>query len=115
MIDISDGLATDLRHILHASSVGAEIHIDSIPITESLRTQSAADAIQHALCDGEDFELLFTVPSDRSAELEKAWSQIFDLPLSSLGTITGQNGILTSISEGGVAAEMTERGFDHFA
>ncbi len=53
MMDISDGLATDLRHILKASNVGAEIFSEQIPKNGTL---------EEALYDGEDFELLFTGP-----------------------------------------------------
>ena len=57
MMDISDGLATDLRHILKASGVGAELESSKIPTIGKL---------ENALYDGEDFELLFTVPSGES-------------------------------------------------
>lgn len=66
MIDISDGLAADLHHILEESHVGARLIADKIPI--SAAAQSATDGrspLEHALGDGEDFELLFTLsPAD---------------------------------------------------
>lgn len=66
MIDISDGLAADLHHILEESHVGARLIADKIPI--SVAAQSATDGrspLEHALGDGEDFELLFTLsPAD---------------------------------------------------
>lgn len=55
MMDISDGLATDLRHILKSSNVGAELFSEKIP---------TSGKIENALYDGEDFELLFTAPAD---------------------------------------------------
>jgi thiamine-monophosphate kinase len=61
MIDISDGLASDLHHILTESKVGAELYADRIPLRDNIA--SAPDALQRALGDGEDFELLFTAPS----------------------------------------------------
>jgi thiamine-monophosphate kinase len=67
MMDISDGLATDLRHILKASRVGADLDSSKIPILGTL---------EQALFDGEDFELLFTSP------------QAFDFP--AIGNITGR-------------------------
>ncbi len=63
MLDISDGLSRDLRHICQQSHVGATIEADQIPIHDDARTLSAKDGrppIDHALHDGEDHELLFT-------------------------------------------------------
>ncbi|MDB2447252.1 thiamine-phosphate kinase [bacterium] len=65
MIDISDGLATDLRHILKASKVGAIIDSYSVPIHED------ASSLDEALCDGEDFELCFTVDQKNADLIEK--------------------------------------------
>ena len=68
MMDISDGLATDLRHILKASGVGAELDRSAIPLNGTL---------EQALYDGEDFELLFTAPADAVFQgLEKQFPMI---------------------------------------
>jgi thiamine-monophosphate kinase len=68
MIDISDGLAKDLHHICEESHCGAVLFADAIPISDAARELSASDGrspIEHALSDGEDFELVFTVsPED---------------------------------------------------
>ncbi len=66
MLDVSDGLAGDLRHILAASRVGAELLAASLPISRAARlaakaSHAAKPALLAALTDGEDFELLFTV------------------------------------------------------
>ncbi|HEX4645590.1 MAG TPA: thiamine-phosphate kinase, partial [Verrucomicrobiae bacterium] len=66
MMDISDGLAGDLRHILRASGVGAELRASAIPINRTARAASKAEGaakppLLAALTDGEDFELMFTV------------------------------------------------------
>ncbi len=64
MIDISDGLATDLVHICKASKLGASIHTKAIPISDRVPSEwSHEKRLQAALCDGEDFELLFSVPA----------------------------------------------------
>jgi len=68
MIDLSDGLAQDLHHICQESRCGAVIFADSVPITDAAHALSARDGkspLDHALSDGEDFELAFTVsPAD---------------------------------------------------
>jgi thiamine-monophosphate kinase len=68
MIDVSDGLAADLHHILEESGVGATIRAADLPISEAAqRIDDLRTPIEHALSDGEDFELLFTVsPEDGS-------------------------------------------------
>jgi thiamine-monophosphate kinase len=68
MIDVSDGLAADLHHILEESGVGATIRAADLPISEAVqRIDDLRTPIEHALSDGEDFELLFTVsPEDGS-------------------------------------------------
>jgi thiamine-monophosphate kinase len=64
MIDISDGLAKDLHHICEESRCGAVLFAEAIPLTDAARELEARDgrpALEHALSDGEDFELVFTV------------------------------------------------------
>ncbi|SFH84241.1 thiamine-phosphate kinase [Planctomicrobium piriforme] len=62
MLDLSDGLGSDLFHLLDRSGVGAILNADSIPIHPDVsKTLPSAARLQHALSDGEDFELLFTV------------------------------------------------------
>ena len=89
MIDLSDGIAKDLRALTPA---GARPELDpaAIPISRAARKLSAADkrpALDHALCDGEDYEMLFTVAaSARLAALEKSWRARFKkIPLTRIG------------------------------
>jgi thiamine-monophosphate kinase len=99
MIDLSDGLAGDLRHILHASGVGAELLASAIPISRAAKRQarshcSAKPPLLAALTDGEDFELLFTLPASQAVSLMDAWKQTFpNLMLSCIGRITADKGI----------------------
>lgn len=89
MLDISDGLATDLRHLFEASRVGGVVDADAVPVSAAARRlRDDQTALQHAWSDGEDFELLFTVSAHRAAALEKAWARAFPLRLTRLGRIT---------------------------
>jgi len=93
MIDLSDGLAGDLRHVLKASRVGAELLKTAIPISRaakevSQRGDAAKPALVAALTDGEDYELLFTVASKDAVPLLDAWKKQFPkLKLSCIGKI----------------------------
>lgn len=86
MIDVSDGLVADLYHILEESKVGASINAASIPISDAA-VESADDRtpLEHALGDGEDFELLFTVPPEDGQKL--AAKNPLTIPLSHIGEI----------------------------
>ena len=82
MIDISDGFLQDLEHILKASGVSAEIHLDKIPVSQDARN------LESALTGGEDFELLFTMPQNTKSALEKVWAKKFPkVQLSWVGKI----------------------------
>ena len=72
MLDISDGLAADLNHICEESACGAVLFADAIPVSEAARELSRASGktpLQHALGDGEDFELVFAVSPEDGAKL----------------------------------------------
>jgi thiamine-monophosphate kinase len=76
-IDISDGLAADLSHILEESKTGAMIHVEYLPLSEALtHTLTADEAIALALTAGDDYELCFTVPKEKKSELEKQLSAL---------------------------------------
>jgi len=119
MLDVSDGLAGDLRHILTASRVGAELLAGSIPISREARRaakagSSAKPALLAALTDGEDFELLFTVASRDAVPLLDAWRQQFPkLPLTCIGRIKAGQGITIRDKHG--ARPLTSHGYMHFA
>lgn len=87
MMDVSDGLAADLYHILEESHVGAVIHAEQIPISDvAQNAQDGRSPLDHALGDGEDFELLFTVsPDDGQRLLDQSPVSV---PLSKIGEIT---------------------------
>jgi thiamine-monophosphate kinase len=98
MIDLSDGLAGDLRHILKASQVGAELLESAIPVSRAAKLRARANGgkppLLAALTDGEDFELLFTVPSGHAVALVDAWKKRFpETRLSCIGKITAEAGL----------------------
>lgn len=119
MIDISDGLAGDLRHILKASRVGAELLTTAIPITRVAKLASRAESsakppLLAALTDGEDFELLFTVAAKNAVPLLDAWKVQFPkLKLSCIGKITAGKGITLRDKTG--ARPFSAHGYEHFA
>jgi thiamine-monophosphate kinase len=119
MLDISDGLAGDLRHILTASRVGAELLATAIPISREARraaktAPSSKPPLLAALTDGEDFELLFTVASRDAVPLFDAWKTQFPgLPLTCIGKIKTGEGITIRDAQG--VRPLTAHGYAHFA
>ncbi|MDA0146831.1 thiamine-phosphate kinase [Vibrio sp. LaRot3] len=73
-IDISDGVISDLKHILKRSKVGASLNLDALPISNELVkfVEDEQIALQYALSSGEEFELCFTVPEQNKGSLESA-------------------------------------------
>jgi thiamine-monophosphate kinase len=119
MLDISDGLAGDLRHVLSASRVGAELLSDAIPISREARlaakaNPSAKPPLLAALTDGEDFELLFTVASRDAVPVLDAWKERFSkLPLTCIGKITASSQITIRDKQG--VRPLAAHGYAHFA
>ena len=91
LIDISDGFAQDLSHILKASKVGARMELNDIPVSQDafrLARKNKLKAIQHALTDGEDFELLFSMSTAKKKKLDRVWKKRFPrTPLSWVGRV----------------------------
>jgi len=117
MMDLSDGLAGDLPHILKSSRTGAELLTTAIPISREARLAAkdnpSKTALQAALTDGEDFELLFTVASRDAVPLLDRWRSHFPgLRLSCIGKITANQGITLRDKEG--VRPLTANGYVHF-
>ncbi len=91
MIDISDGLLQDLGHILKSSRTGAVLEKGQIPLSADSK-KLKGNAFEHACTDGEDFELLFTVPEKTKNKLQVSWKKSFrKVPLSWIGRITSNS------------------------
>lgn len=113
MIDVSDGLAADLGHILEESEVGAIIESAAIPISRAGYTMAAASdssPLEHALYDGEDYELLFCVQEESARLAPKELSN--GLRLRRIGVITGEKNYL--IKTGNTIRDLKPRGWKHF-
>jgi thiamine-monophosphate kinase len=107
MIDISDGLSSDLTHLIHASEVGARLYAESIPVEcQTASSATASEALENALHGGEDFELLFTADSKNIFGADS--SKFFRI-----GEVTAANGILELIADG-TARILEPKGYRHF-
>ena len=109
MIDVSDGLAADLAHVLEESRVGAEIDPARIPLSTELRRASAR-ALDLALHGGEDFELLFTV-RPRNVPRLRALGKRF--PVTEIGRIVPGRRLLAVGPDGG-KRPLEPKGYEHF-
>lgn len=116
MIDISDGLAGDLRHIMEHSGVGARIFLDRLPLSAAYRTYcpSCADNFYlPALGGGEDYELLFAAPAANEKKISLL-SRRLCLPMTCIGRITEKRHGLKFVGLDGRTVRLPEAGFRHF-
>ena len=116
LIDLSDGLSSDLAHVCEGSRVGARLHADRIPISDETRTVAGAlglDPLTWALHGGEDFELCLTAPPDAAASLERGFRRRFDCPFTRIGTIQAGTGV-TLCHPDGREVPLIAGGYDHF-
>ncbi len=112
MIDISDGLSSDLSHICEQSGVGALIAAHEIPLSPSLRKASHRlnkAPLHYALSGGEDYELLFTAPPGKINKL-----QALGIPMTEIGVITRTRKMLIMNSRE-KKASLKPTGYNHFA
>lgn len=115
MIDLSDGLLSDLGHILDSSGCGAVLRRDQLPLSPCFHQVLAQHPEQFdlALNGGEDYELLFTSPPEQ-AEAVRALSTA-DLPLTPVGRITPRTDGLCVVDAQGNHYTSAQAGFDHFS
>ena len=114
MIDISDGLSSDLHHLCDESKTGAIIDATQLPLDASVKYlcgRRALDPLALALHGGEDFELLFTVSPESVSRLPK---RVDGVSISHIGEITNQHGGVR-IREKGHEWDLPAKGFEHFS
>ncbi len=105
MIDLSDGLGSDLPRLAKASSTGFEIDRERLPLSKGC-------SIEQAISDGEDYELLFAVPPEMVPTLEERWNKKFPtLALTQIGRLIEPN--LQELVASGFD-QLTDSGYDHF-
>jgi thiamine-monophosphate kinase len=110
MIDISDGLAADINHICVESGCGAVLKADQIPISaDALAMQDGKSPLEHALSDGEDFELVFAVSPDDARGLIQS-QRVSGITLVHIGECV-EHGLW--IEQGGKRQPLEPRGYEH--
>jgi thiamine-monophosphate kinase len=111
MIDLSDGLASDVRHLANESDVGIVIEADRIPIHNDVDpTLPSSERIRHALSDGEDFELLFAVSAHDGAKLLSRTD--LDIRVTCIGEIIDGNDCFLHTQDGKLE-ELPRGGWEH--
>lgn len=106
MMDLSDGLASDILHLLERSHCGAEIEVTAIPV-------AAGADVRMAVCGGEDYQLLLTADAASAPALAADFQAHFGKPLYAVGRITAADGLVWQ--EKGIPAEHADwQGFTHY-
>ena len=110
MIDVSDGLAQDLAHILKASGVGAEIELNQLPVDAALKKLQQEMQWQYALAGGDDYELCFTISPQNYQQLLQ---QQLDVNITKIGKITATSKL--RFVQNGTEQILKFNGYQHFA
>ncbi len=116
MIDLSDGLVTDLGHIAAESGVGAQVDVDALPVSDATRAVARAfgvDPLRWALSGGEDYELLFTATPDRATDLARAVTDRTGTPVHRIGEVRPRDEGVRFVDRAG-RPHAVQPGFDHF-
>ena len=110
MIDVSDGLAQDLDHILKASNVGAKIFLDQLPLDPAVQALPNQQKWQYALAGGDDYELCFTISPQN---YEKLLQQQLNVKITMIGLITQTTDLI--FEHDGQNHPVQFHGYQHFA
>lgn len=115
MIDVSDGLILDLRHIAEASGVGARVWLDKVPISTALKRHllDHPEDIQLPLAGGEDYELIFTTSPDNISRIDELAKEV-TIPITTIGEIVPEKEGIKVLDEKGATIPLTIEGFEHF-
>jgi thiamine-monophosphate kinase len=108
MIDISDGLSSDLNRICSQSKVGAIIEAERIPVSDEAK--KSKEPLSAALNDGEDFELLFTLCKDDCKTLIQQWDGA--IPITQIGEITDSGKMQIKMVDGEIS-DLEPKGYNH--
>lgn len=114
-IDVSDGLAADLGHILEESNVGATIHLENIPISPSAKALIASGQLtfetvmRYSLAGGDDYEICFTIPADKVDQLKEV---CYECGYQHIGKIESTPGLRLRHEE--EQFKVDKLGFEHF-
>ena len=115
-IDTSDGLSSDLGHIIEASGVGAILYADKIPVSGDLKLfcrQYDFDPVEYALSGGEDYTLLCTVSPDKAEIVAAEFAENFARPLHRIGEITAATEMTLQYPNGSTSP-IAPTGWNHF-
>jgi thiamine-monophosphate kinase len=111
-IDVSDGLLGDLAHILRRSNVGATVEVDALPRSAVLATLPLAQQREFTLAGGDDYELVFSAPPERAAQVHDA-AQRANVQVTRIGRIESEVG-LRLVDQSGQSVNNSFASFDHF-
>lgn len=115
MLDLSDGLSSDVRHLGNASGCGAVLWRNKLPLSNQLRAYAETgnlDAVETALAGGDDYFLLLASTADKVVELQAQFAKQFGRPLYAIGELTAQPGFYLQTATG--LNELEALGWDHF-
>lgn len=118
MIDISDGLASEIHHICELSKTGAKIYTEELPIhpqTMDVADECNGSAQQYVLYGGEDFELLFTLSPKNVGDIFDIIVNETGTKVSVIGAIAGAKEGIVLVNEQGDQQPLPFRGYNHFA
>jgi thiamine-monophosphate kinase len=116
VIDVSDGLSSDIGHIAEESNVGIRLYSEKIPVSNNLEkfcTRFDFDPVEYALAGGEDYTLLCTISPDKADHVAADYLKRFRNPLYQIGEITDSGKMELILSNGQIRSFMPS-GWDHF-